>query len=84
MRKPALANNICIQKIETFGLCNGSRIGYIVVLRNNYNVLRICKEHSLLKKAVDSARTISKIYKIPLCCSCSLLGRKETQGLKMF
>ena len=83
MKKPALANNICIQKIETFD-CNGSRIRYIVVLRSGYNVLRICKEHSLLKEAVDSARTISKIYKIPVCCSCSLLGRKETQGLKMF
>ena len=82
MKKP-LANNICVQKIETFD-CNGSWIRYVVVLRSGYNVLRICEEHSLLKEAVDSARTIAGIYKIPVCCSCSLLNRPETQGLKMF
>lgn len=85
-----VANNVCIQKIEIFD-CGGTATKYIVVCRYNYTPLDSMEsgnaeksEFYSLDEAVQSGRKISKAKNLPLCCSCSLLNRPETAGLKMF
>lgn len=78
-----IANNVCVQKIEV-PYCGGTAIKYIAVCRYNYTPLELISDFHSLDEAVQSGRKISKAKNLPLCCSCSLLNRPETAGLKMF